>query len=483
MAIVQALIAFVGRSFGRILSALFDWAVLAIFGYTTGRERLLLSALLAAAGAWPILLIGVVAPKTAVFLISFIPIPAWVPSWLVRGLWIALAAIVPLAVGVAVTVRGRDRQGRRGWWMRLLSGFPITIGLSTALGITLLTVPVLRVVSAVRRRQDVQVPLVTNADTYEDVAHRIATILTKHRRPARRLPAPWWLVAPLRALKAMDAEAFEGRIPDELAYLEGSDLVLALYPSGLLIRGRPDALAAAQGLIVEGLSALEVWQTSDPRAQAIESRLSRLWPKPESRGLVQLDARRRLANLDHVVTDIEALPVAYDEWQIVYRKALQLERALRGEGQLLDGRKQEDTMEKHPDSLPRPRAVRSTNAASTPALIADAAKKLEVLARSQVHLARAEMMSQWRRGLRMAVALAVAVAAALAGLTLLLVAVALALTAYLPGWLAALCVAVVALAAGSVAALVAWRRRVRDPLALTRRTLKRNLQWLTERMI
>lgn len=140
-------------------------------------------------------------------------------------------------------------------------------------------------------------------------------------------------------------------------------------------------------------------------------------------------------------------------------------------------------MEKPPDPLPRPRPIHPVAAASTPALIADAARKLELLIRSQVHLVRAEVVSQWRRGLRMVVTLAVAGVAALAGLTLLLVAVALALTAYLPGWLAALCVAAVALAVGSVAALVAWRRRLRDPLAVTRRTLKRNLEWLIERLI
>jgi hypothetical protein len=38
MAIVQALVAFVGRSFGKILSALFDWAVVAIFGHASGTE-------------------------------------------------------------------------------------------------------------------------------------------------------------------------------------------------------------------------------------------------------------------------------------------------------------------------------------------------------------------------------------------------------------------------------------------------------------
>jgi hypothetical protein len=65
---------------------------------------------------------------------------------------------------------------------------------------------------------------------------------------------------------------FRSGFPFDLAYVKGRDLVLALYPSGLLMRGRADALpSAAQGLIVEGVRDLEVvWQISDPRAQEIE---------------------------------------------------------------------------------------------------------------------------------------------------------------------------------------------------------------------
>jgi len=102
MAIVQALIAFIGRSFGKILSALFDWAVVAIFGYASGTEKIFLAGLLAAAGAWPLLLLGIAFPKVATFLLAFVPVPSWVPSWTVRVVWIALAVVVPLSVGTAM---------------------------------------------------------------------------------------------------------------------------------------------------------------------------------------------------------------------------------------------------------------------------------------------------------------------------------------------------------------------------------------------
>jgi hypothetical protein len=62
MAIVQAVFAFISRSLGRIFSALFDWAVVALFGRVGGARKTALSVLMAAAAAWPLLLLGIVAP-------------------------------------------------------------------------------------------------------------------------------------------------------------------------------------------------------------------------------------------------------------------------------------------------------------------------------------------------------------------------------------------------------------------------------------
>ncbi len=336
MAILQALIAFVGRSFGRILSSLFDWAVIAIFGYASGNQKIFLSGLLAAAGAWPLLLIGIAAPRFAAFVLAFVPIPSWVPAGVVRGVWVGLSLVVPLAVGVSMAARQPADQPKRSWPARLLRGFPITLGLSAALFIAMVTVPVLRLVSAARRRKDVQVPLITNSTTYRQVAERIVSLQSEHGRPVRRVTPPWWLTAPLRVLTAADPEVFRSRIPSDLAYFEGADLVLALYPSGLLIRGRPAALAVAQGLIVEGVSDLEVWQTSDSRAQALERRIVHAWSEIRAGGARPSDPARRGA-LREITGAIATLPVDYDDWQIVYRKALQLGRALDGRPQLLQG--------------------------------------------------------------------------------------------------------------------------------------------------
>ncbi|HEY7434027.1 MAG TPA: phage holin family protein [Methylomirabilota bacterium] len=483
MAILQALVAFLGRSLGRILSALFDWAVVAIFGYASGTEKVFLSALLFAAGAWPLLLLGVAAPKVATFLLAFVPVPSWVPSSALRGLWISLALVVPLAVGAAMAVPPPVDRPRRPWPARLLRGFPITAGLSAALLITLVTVPVLRLVSAARRRKDVQVPLLTDAVSYERVAQRIPTLLEDHGRVVRRAPPPWWLTAPLRVLGAVDHDVFRSRIPADLAYFEGRGLVLALYPSGLLIRGGQSALAPAQGLIVEGMSDLDVWQTSDSRAQDIERRIARLWQTTRGTGPGWPEPVLA-ARVQEIARAIEALPVEYDEWQIVYRKALQMTRALDGKPQLLAGlTHREETMQRYEERGRIDRTNGGTNGGpSTRALVGQIGSQLLQLAQAEVELARAELASDMRSGRRTLVRLGVAAVAALAGLNLFLVAGVLALATLMPGWLAALIVGGVVVGVAAAAGYMGWKHRLRSPLALTRKSLKEDWEWLKERV-
>ena len=92
----------------------------------------------------------------------------------------------------------------------------MSAGLSASLLTTLFTVPVLRVVSAARRHTEVQVPLVTDAASYQAVAGRIVSLQEAHGHPVRREPAPWWLTVPLRILRAVGHDAFASPIPADL---------------------------------------------------------------------------------------------------------------------------------------------------------------------------------------------------------------------------------------------------------------------------
>ena len=154
-------------------------------------------------------------------------------------------------------------------------------------------------------------------------------------------------------------------------------------------------------------------------------------------------------------------------------------RTLEGTPQALEGLiHKEDTMPRY-----EARAQRNGwNGTPTRALVGEIGSHLVELARTEVELARAELVSTVRSGRRTLVGLAAAAVAALVGLTLLLVAVVLAATTVMPGWLAALIVAGVVLGAGAVAGYVGWTHRPRSPLALTRKSLKEDWEWLKDQV-
>lgn len=117
-------------------------------------------------------------------------------------------------------------------------------------------------------------------------------------------------------------------------------------------------------------------------------------------------------------------------------------------------------------------------------LVTELAEKASLLARREVELAKAEVREQLRAEVKMASGLGVAGVCALITINLLLVALILALAEanVLSGWLAALVVAAVVLAIGTVAGLIGWSKRVRAPLPTTRRSLQESVRWAKERV-
>ena len=336
MAILQALLTLISRSAGKVLNAIFGWAVRALFGRTSSREQTFLSAVVAAAVAWPVLLVGLWAPKIAALLLAFVPIPHAIPAWAVRLVWLGLAALIPVAVGLAVAAKAPPHAPRESFGKRVLRGFPITIGLGGAFLIMFVSVPVMRFAALVRRSESADVPLVTTASAYEEVAGRIADVLRRHGFSLRRAPPGWWVAAPVRILTWFGGEAFRAYVPRDLAHFVGPDLELSLYPSGVLLRGRKGKVTWAHGLIAETVVHTDGLQTFDVRAQEIEADLRRLWKIYDRNPRAHSGSARLLARLSEITRGLGALAVPFDDWQVIYRQLPQVERAIRGERQLLD---------------------------------------------------------------------------------------------------------------------------------------------------
>ena len=279
------------------------------------------------------------APKIAVQAVALVPLPPSVPDWIVRLVWVGLAFAIPLGVGVAVgqNAPGDTPHRTRAWrWLRVWRGFPITLGLALAFGIIFVTVPIVKIVARVRRRHSAEIPLIMTASAYHDVAAKIRDVLERHGFHFRSAAPDWWVATPIRLLSRLGGSDVRSHVPKRLEHFVTADLAISLYPTGLVLSGRPGSadlgarsdrrIGGAHGGVAdhrpEGAGA------GATPARAVEARRGRRAER-DPHGPVGHD-------LEQITRELRTLQVQWDDWQALYREILQLDRALLGQRQLLD---------------------------------------------------------------------------------------------------------------------------------------------------
>src|SRR5215210_4850506 len=136
MAIVQALLALLFRSAGRLLNTAFGWATMMLFGKVPQDRQIYLSVIAFGSIAWIIAVLGIAFPSFATFLLAFVPLPAWVDRTWARLAMLAAAAIIPLVVGMVSTRMLAPEQrpsGSAGNLVAVVKGYPYTVALALTL--------------------------------------------------------------------------------------------------------------------------------------------------------------------------------------------------------------------------------------------------------------------------------------------------------------------------------------------------------------
>ncbi len=198
------------------------------------------------------------------------------------------------------------------------------------------SVPVMRLAAILRRRKSADIPLVTNESAYHQVADTICDVLNRHGFSLHPAAPGWWVAAPIRILTWLGGDAFRSYVPTQLEHFVSPDLELSLYPSGLLLRGKAHSVTWAHGLIAESVVHTEGLQTVDPKAQALEKRIRRVWKTYDTAPPQIVGAENLVQALEQISGDLGRLQVDFDDWQVLYRQILQVGRAIHGQRQLLD---------------------------------------------------------------------------------------------------------------------------------------------------
>jgi hypothetical protein len=178
-------------------------------------------------------------------------------------------------------------------------------------------------------RTDAHVPMMVKAGAYDQVATDVDTALSQAGFDLDPGPAPAVMSTPARWLTRVAGRDAGDLVPDHLLQLHGPKLDVLVYPSDLLVSGKPEDVARARAAIASRLVTSAAYMTVTAESQAIEDRISALAQAGATAdGPPPFDAaaRRELTAID---AQLAATKAPYEEWEVLYRKRLQVERDLR----------------------------------------------------------------------------------------------------------------------------------------------------------
>jgi hypothetical protein len=331
MAIVQAVLALIFRSAGRLLNTAFGWATVMLFGKVPQDRQIYLSLIAFGSVAWMVAVLGIVFPSFATFLLAFVPLPAWVDREWVRLAMLAAAMAIPLMVGVIATRMLAPEQRPQGAVANLVAvanGYPYTIALALTLIVMTALAPAIKVRTLVKRWSTRHVPVIVESANYLEVVSQVEEALNTGGFDVERRPASWMMRLPTRILTTLAGGAVDDLVADELTELHSDRLEVLLHPSDLVINGNEKDAARANAIIAEQLAFAPAYMTWTKEANEIEDRLRKIWvtlrQQSQKPGMLNR-LTNRLVAVEH---DLRTLELSYEEWEVLFREKLMVERAL-----------------------------------------------------------------------------------------------------------------------------------------------------------
>jgi hypothetical protein len=322
MAIIAGVFGLLGRFVGKLLTAALGWASTLLFGRVPRDKHIILVLITFGSIAWVAMVLGVLVPDVGTFLLALVPAPDYLEPW-IRLAMLAAAIVTPLLIGVA-TLFIQDKASRPAGMdavKSVLRGYPLALVLALVL-VFLGAVSIARKARNLARRwADAHVAIVVREGGYEEMVDDLERALDDAGLEVTRRPAPALMAAPGKMLAAIAGPGVRALVPDRLIQLVGPDIEVAVYPSDVAIAGREPKVTRARAAVASRLTGTSAFLTTSAEAQAVEERLERLTkigrPGPE------VDAD--LAEMDRILATLE---IPYEEWEVLYRMRLQVERDL-----------------------------------------------------------------------------------------------------------------------------------------------------------
>jgi hypothetical protein len=328
MTMVVSIFGFAGRIAGDLLTSALGWASSLLFGRVPRSHQIFLIVMMAGSFLWIVLVLGLLVPSIAALLLSATPHPPFVnQAWLGFALLVGVI-FLPLGVGLAgylVPAEG-ERPGGAAVVRDVLRGY-LLAPLISGLLIFLASVGIVRKIRSRRHGwSDIHVPIVVKPGGYDRMVVDLQEALESADLPAAAEDAPWVLTLPARLLTVVAGGNVRKLRPDRLIELRRPDLRIGVYPSDIAISGDTRERTRARAAILSRLATTSARMTVSAEAQEVEDRLGDLAsPAGPSGPLPRAAARAAFKAIDARLLE---LAVPTDEWDILYRLRLQIERDL-----------------------------------------------------------------------------------------------------------------------------------------------------------
>jgi membrane-associated phospholipid phosphatase len=317
-----------GRFAGDLLITALGWASSLLFGRVPRTHQIFLVLMMAFSFLWLILVLGLLVPSVASFMLSATPHPpsineAWLAVVLVLGV-----LLLPLAVGVAGYLVPAEGERPGGWAIvrDILRGYLLT-PLISGLLIFLAGVGMIR---KARSRghgwSDIHVPIVVKPGGYDQLVRDLGETLDSAGLPAPAEEAPWVLTLPARLLTAVAGGNVRKLRPDRLMELEAPTLRVGVYPSDIAISGPTWDRVRARAAILSRLATTAAHLTTSEEAQKVEDQIATLAALGGAAGgSLPAGVHAAFKAIDESLLE---LAVPTDQWDILYRLRLEVERDL-----------------------------------------------------------------------------------------------------------------------------------------------------------
>jgi hypothetical protein len=330
MAIFQGLFAAIGRQAGKLLNMVFAWATVMIFGKVPEGRQIYVSIIGLGSIAWIIAVLGILFPAFATFMLGFVKPPDWVDdNWIRLGM-LAAALLLPLVVGLVSLLLldpGDRPAGPGGKAKSVLKGYRFTPGLAITLILMVIFAPILKLKPLARRWTSQHVPIMVEEADYLDIINEIQQALKLAGWETERRAASWMLRMPTKLFTLVAGGDKSNLVADNLTLLQSQQLEVTLHPSDLVISGKKVDVAHARATVAEQLAFSKAYMTWNKEANELEDRLTALWDRMQAdgKGFVRAEAPEELSAIEDKLKEVE---VPYEEWEVLFRKKLLVERGL-----------------------------------------------------------------------------------------------------------------------------------------------------------